>query len=107
VAATGLHAHVTVLDDVETADTVFATDTVQGRQHGGRGHFDAVQCHDVTVAVGQFQVLGLVWSVLRGDGPFPHVFFVLGPGVFQHAAFIGDVQQVGVHRVRGLLLAVT
>jgi hypothetical protein len=34
---------------------MFATDTVQGRQHGGRGHFDAVDGNDVAVAVGQLQ----------------------------------------------------
>ena len=31
---------------------------------------------------------------------------MLGPGIFQDTAFVGDVQQVGVHRVRRLLLAV-
>ncbi|KWV89437.1 hypothetical protein PFLmoz3_00859 [Pseudomonas fluorescens] len=105
VATARLHAHITVLDDVETADTMLTADAVQGRQYRGRGHFNAVQRNDVAVAVSQFQVLRLVWSVLRGDRPFPHIFFVLGPGVFQHAAFIGNVQQVGVHRVRRLLLA--
>jgi hypothetical protein len=68
---------------------------------------DAVDGNDVTVAVGQLDVGSLVRGVLRGDAPAPHVFFVLGPGIFQDTAFVGDVQQVGVHRVRRLLLAVT
>ena len=34
------------------------------------------------------------------DGPAPHVRRRLGPGILQLAALVGDVQQVGVHRVR-------
>src|SRR5690606_38706449 len=40
VATTGLHADIAVLDDVQTTDTVFTADAVQGSQNGGRGHFN-------------------------------------------------------------------
>src|SRR3990167_8605287 len=107
VAATGLHANKAVFNDIQTTDAVFAADAVQLSQDGGRAHGLAVDGDDVTGAVGQ---LDIGWGIRRGFwrlGPAPHVFFVLGPGVFQHAAFIGDVQQVGIHGVRRLLLAVT
>ncbi|MNQ88364.1 hypothetical protein D3C85_1036220 [compost metagenome] len=107
VAAAGLHADIAVLDDVEAADAVDAADAVQLGEHLGRSHVFTVDGDDVAVAVGQLDVGGDIRRFFRGSGPLPHVFFVLGPGVFQHAALIGDVQQVGVHGVRGLLLAVT
>src|SRR5690606_37201886 len=66
----------------------------------------AVDGDNVTVAVGQLDVGRGVRRSFRGLGPAPHVFFVLGPGVFQHAAFIGDVQQVGIHGARRFFLAV-
>src|SRR5690606_39664967 len=106
VAAAPLHANVAVLDDVEAADTVGAADAVQLGEYLGRGHVLAVDGDDVALAVGQLDVGRGIRGLLRGDGPLPHVFFVLGPGVFQHAALVGDVQQVGVHGVRRLLLAV-
>ncbi len=106
VAATRLHTDITVFDDVEAADAVGTADAVQVGQNGCRGFLDTVNGNDVAVAVGEFDVGGLVRGVLRRDTPAPHVLFVLGPGVFQDTAFVGDVQQVGVHRVRRLLLAV-
>src|SRR5690606_36078038 len=102
VAAAGLHAHVAVLHDVQATDAVGAADLVEPGEHGGRAHLDAVDGDDVALAVGQLDVGGGVGGLLRGDGPAPHVFLVLGPGVFQHAALIGDVQQVGVYGVRRL-----
>src|SRR3989338_1878846 len=107
VAATGLHADKAVFDDIQTTDTVLTADAVEFSQHGGRAHFLAVDGNDVALAVGQLDIGRCIWRSLGRDSPFPHVFFVLGPGVFQHAAFIGNVQQVGIHGVRRLLLAVT
>src|SRR5690606_12705371 len=106
VAAAGLHAHVAVLHDIQATDAVLAANLVQVSQHFGRAHLLAINGDDVALAVGQLDV---GWSVRRGFrrlGPAPHVLFVLGPGVFQHATFIGDMQQVGIHGVRRFLLAV-
>src|SRR5690606_10633277 len=99
VATAGLHAHITVFDDIQTADAVGTTDFVQGFQHCGRAHFDAVDGDNVAALVGQFHIGRNIWRGFRADRPAPHIFFVLGPGVFQHAAFIGNVQQVSVHGV--------
>src|SRR3990167_1967769 len=107
IAAARLHADEAVLDDIQTTDAVLAADAAESSQHGVRAHVLAVDGNDIALAVGQLDIGGGIRRCLGGDSPFPHVFFVLGPGVFQHAAFIGDMQQVGVHGVRRLLLAVT
>ncbi len=60
------------------------------------------------VALGEFQVevLGLVRRLFRRHGPPPHRLLGLGRRIFQVTAFVGDVQQVGVHRVRRAALLV-
>src|SRR5690606_22515578 len=99
VAAAGLHAHIAVLDDIGTTDTVFASDSVQGGQHGGGRHFLAVDGDDVALLVLELDVGRLVRCILRGHGPQPHILFGLGARVLEQVALIGDVQQVGIHRI--------
>ena len=106
VATAGLHADITVLDDVEAADAIFTADAIQLGQDLGRSHVLAVDGNDVALAVGQLDIGRCVWSCFRRDSPLPHVLFMLGPGVFQHTALVGDVQQVGIHGIRRFLLAV-
>jgi hypothetical protein len=100
VAAARLHADIAVLDQIETADAVLATQFVELGQNLGRAHAGAVQGDDIAFLVGQFQILGLVGRGFRRHRPPPHRLFGLGIGVFQMAAFVGNVQQVGVHRIR-------
>ncbi|BBG29740.1 sugar kinases, ribokinase family [Zymobacter palmae] len=107
VAPTGFHAYIAVLDDIQTTDTVFATQTVQFGQQLVRCQFLAIQRNRITVAVGDFEVGRSIRSLLGADTPTPHVIFRFGPRVFQHAALIGDVQQVGIHRVRGFFLVLS
>jgi hypothetical protein len=54
----------------------------------------------------QRQVFGRIRRIFRRHGPAPHVFLGLGVGVFQVAAFVGDVQQVGIHAIGRTALAV-
>src|SRR5690606_15069263 len=104
VAAAGLHAHVTVLYDVQTANTVGAGNLVQRLQHFVGLHFLAINGNNVALLVGQFHVCRLVWRGFRRHAPTPHVFLGFRPGVFQVHAFVGNVQQVGVHGIRALAL---
>ena len=106
VAAARLHADVAVLDYVQAPDAVLATNLVQIGQHFGRGHVLAIDGNDVALAVSQLDVGRRIRRRLRRTGPTPHVLFVLGPGIFQHTALVGDMQQVGVHRIGRLFLAV-
>ena len=106
VAATGLHTHVTVFHDIQAANTVIATQLVQFGQHVGRAQRFAVDGDDVALFKAQGDVGGLVRGRFRAHTPAPHVFFGFPPRIFQIAAFVRDVQQVGVHGVRGFLLLV-
>jgi hypothetical protein len=107
---TGFHADVAVLDQIQTTDTGDATDAVQLSQHGGRAHLSTIGRHDVA----RRDRSGSMWVGVLGafsGRPAPHVFFVLGPGVFQHAAAFARrcvLQQVGKSiELWRLLLTVT
>ena len=105
VAPARLHADVAVLDDVEPADAVIAAQLVELFEHFVGLQRLAVDGDDVTLIEGELDVGGCVWCGFGRHTPAPHVFLGLGPGVFEHAAFVGDVQQVGIHRVGRLFLA--
>ena len=105
VTAAGLHAHVAVLDQIEPADAVVAGHLVQVEHHLRRAHRHAIDAHDVTATVTEFDVGGLVGRLLGRHGPAPHVLARLPVGVFEAAALVGDVKEVGVHRVGGFLAA--
>ena len=104
IAAAGLHAHVAVLNDVQAANTVGTSQLVQGFQNHVRLHFLTIHGNNVTLLVGQLNVGRLLWSGFRRHTPAPHVFLGFRPGIFQVHAFVGNVQQVGVHGVRALAL---
>src|SRR5690554_5302849 len=104
IAAAGLHAHVAVLNDVQATDTVLAGQLVQGFQNHVRLHFLTINGNNVALPVGQLNVSRLLWSGFRRNTPAPHVFLGFRPGIFQVHAFVGNVQQVGIHGVRALAL---
>src|SRR5690554_4847577 len=104
VTAAGLHAHVTVLNDVQTANAVVTRQFVQGFQHLVGFQILTINGNHVTLAVGQLNVGRLVWRGFRRHAPAPHIFLGFRPGVFQVHAFVRDVQQVGVHGIRALAL---
>ena len=99
IAAARFHADVAVLHQVEAADAVLAAEDVQMGQHLGGGHFLTVQRHNIALGKFQIKILRRIRRLLRRHGPAPHAFFGLGGGVFQMAAFVADMQQIGVHRV--------
>ena len=103
VTATSLHTYVTVLNDVDTANTVRTGQLVQLFHDGRRRLVDTIDSHRVTVLEGDVQVSRFVWRILGRYRPQPHVFFWLCPWIFDQVTFVRDVQQVGIHRVRRLL----
>ena len=99
VGPPGFHTHVPVLDDVGATDTVGPADPVQSGQYPGRGGPLPVESYYVTVGEVQIQVGSLVGGLLRAGSPPPHLGGRLCPGILQWAALVGDVEQVGVHRI--------
>ena len=99
IATTALHADIAVFHFVQAADAVLATQGVQVGQHLGGAHAHTVNRHHVAVFVGQLNDLGFVGRFFRTDRQAPHAVVGRVIGVFQDAAFIADVQQVGVHGI--------
>ncbi len=106
VTTARLHAHVAVFDDVRPANAVGAPQGVEPLQHSSGRETLVIDGHDVTLAKGQLDVLRFVRRRFWRHAPAPHVFLGFSPGLFQHAPLIGDMQQIGVHRIgRFFLLA--
>ena len=111
VAAAGLDADETVLDDVDTADAVLARERVEREEHvdgvgvllllRGDGHLDGEPAREL-----DRDALGRVWRVLGRGGQLPHVGGRRGVGVLEDAGLVGDVEEVLVGRpgLRGGLL---
>ena len=104
VAAAGLHPHVAVFNDIGTTNAVSPAPLIELRQYLRCGQHLTVDRHHVAVLKGQDQFLRLIGRGFRAHRPAPHVFLGRDPGVFQHIALVRDMQQVGVHGVRGFLL---
>ena len=73
---------------------------VEFGQHLIRRHRVAVDRDDIAFLEGEVDFLRRVRRGFRGHAPFPHRLFGRCPRVFQHAAFIRDVQRVGVGGIR-------
>ena len=97
IAAAALHADIAVFHFVQAANAVATAHLVQVRQHLGRAHLLAVDGHDIAFGVAQLNDLGLARRLFRADSQAPHVFFGSEVRVFKNAAFIADVQQIGIH----------
>ena len=67
---------------------------------GSRGKPLTVHADGITLFVRDDDVFRCIGSVLGVRRPAEHVLGRLVPGVLEDAAFITDVEQVGVHRVR-------
>ena len=107
VATPCLHAHVAILDDVQAADTVLTTETIELGDHLPRCHGLIVDGDDVAALEGEGQVVRLVWSVFGRPCPAPHAFGGLRPGIFQLVALEGNVHQVGIHGVGRFVAALS
>ena len=99
VAAAAFHADIAVLDHVEPSDPVPAADGIEFREDLRGGQAFPVHRHDVSAAVLELDLLRLRRRFLRRHRDAPHRFLRLVLRVLEHAAFIGDVQQIRVHGV--------
>ena len=73
--------------------------SIEVLHHLRRRHRPAVDRDDVTLREGQLDRGRRVRGLFRRDRPAPHRLLGLGPGILEDTALVGDVQQVGVHRV--------
>ena len=83
---------------------MLAAQLIQLEQQIGRRQTLAIDRHRVALLIADDDLFGLIRRIFRRHAPAPHVFFRAPPRVFQTAAFVGDVQQVGVHRIRRFFL---
>jgi hypothetical protein len=127
VDAAAFHADEAVFDHVDAADAVATAEAVEqlhdaeggvegvavllsdrGDAEGGGefGEFGVLEADGVAFFEEDFDVFGFVRGVFGGNGEDVHVTHfgdgAIEPGVFQHAAFEADVEEVAVHGV-GLL----
>ena len=98
IDAARLHADEAVLDEVEAADAIVMAQAIElGEQRCGR-HLLAVDGDGIALQELDFDVGRLVGRILRRDGALVDVGRRLLPGVFQHLALGGGVQQVRIDR---------
>ena len=98
IDAARLHADEAVLDQIEPADAIVMAQAVElGEKRGGR-HGLAVDGDGIALQELDLDVGRLVGRILRRDGALVDVGRRLLPRVFQHLAFGGGVQQVGIDR---------
>ena len=104
VAATGLDTDETVLNDINTANTVTAGNSVSGQEElDGVGDslllasLSVLELDGDTLLEVEGEVLGLIGGGQGVLGQFPHVGGRSGIGVLQDAGLVGAVGQVLVH----------
>lgn len=104
VAATGLDADETVLDDVDTANTVTAGNSVGSKEEVDGVSSDlllatlgVLELDGDTLLEGKSEVLGLIGSVHGVHGQLPHVGGRSGIGILQNAGLVRAVSKVLIH----------
>ena len=100
VNAAGFHTHETVFNDIDTADSVLFSHGIEFTHDVGRGVFFAVDLFGDTLFKGDDDIFGLIGGFGEGLGHNGDIFGEFLPGIFQHAAFKTDMEQVAVHAVR-------
>jgi hypothetical protein len=97
VTTSRLDTDESVLNNVDSSDTVLPGEGVQYEEHidgigvgsGADGDFDGE-----TLFKDDLDSLGLVGSVFGRGGQLPHVGGRGGVGVFEDTGFVGDVEEV-------------
>ena len=78
---------------------MLAPDFVQQGQHLRGAEFFAINGHHIATGISQLDDLRFGQRFFWAFRPAPHIVFRGEIGVFQHAAFVADVQQIGIHAV--------
>ena len=99
----GFHAHQAVFHHVDPADAVLAAQGVQEGDQLAGAHLLAVHGHGRAGFKLDFHIFRLIGGFLRGGGEHEHRLVRLPPRVFERAALVGNVPQVVVAAVDGLL----
>ena len=104
INAARLHADKTVFNHVNAPDAVLSAELVERLHHFKRRHFLAVDGDAVTFFKIELDKFRCVGSVFRSDGEFEHrlVFRAkrVEPRIFHNSCFVGNVEQIAVHRIR-------
>lgn len=107
VATTALDTNETVLDDVNSANTVAASSCIEGEEDidtvgvGGLrvGCIAENDLHRKATFKLDGEALRLVRSVFWIFGQLPHVSWGSGVGIFENARFVRDVEQILIYKV--------
>ena len=99
VASAGFDANESVLDDVDTADTVFPSEGVEGEEDlDWVGDFLGVSRDDEldreTGLELNSDAFGVLGSVLGSGGQLPHISRRGDVGILEDTGLVGDVEQV-------------
>lgn len=103
VTSSRLDTNESVLDDIDSSNTVLSGEGVEGEEDldrvgdalavGGGGDLDGETLEELNV-----NLLGLLGSLLGRDGQFPHVVGRSLVGVLEDTGFVGNVEEVFVGR---------
>jgi hypothetical protein len=103
VTSSRLDTDESVLDDIDSSNTVLSGEGVQGKENldsvgntlaiGGGGDLDGDTLEEL-----DSNLLGLFGGLLGGGGQLPHVIGRSLVGVFEDTGLVGDVEEVLVGR---------
>jgi hypothetical protein len=103
VTSSRLDTDESVLDDIDSSNTVLSGEGVQGKENldsvgntlaiGGSGDLDGDTLEEL-----DSNLLGLFGGLLGGGGQLPHVIGRSLVGVFEDTGLVGDVEEVLVGR---------
>mmetsp|Transcript_18177 Transcript_18177/g.30146 ORF Transcript_18177/g.30146 Transcript_18177/m.30146 type:complete len:291 (-) Transcript_18177:561-1433(-) len=107
VNTTGFDSNESVFDNVDTSNSVLASNLVAVEEefegiglNSSVGHVGDLDRN--TVLEFDLHNLRCVWGILGGDSHFEHGLFRTNHGVFEHTTLVGSVEEVLVDRVVGL-----
>src|SRR5690606_29331958 len=92
IAAAGFHTHITIFDDIQTTNTVFATQLVQIRQNSGWRQALTIDGYDIAFIVSEVNIGSFVWCSFSRNTPAPHFFFSFGQCIFKNTTFLCNMR---------------